>query len=508
MTTVEEKKEVQRHVWRRRTFRLATGAHVLVAVALAGLALVLANGLAGRYVLHRNISSRQYYALSDKTRSLLAGLKEPVEAYGFFRRGNDLYDDARNLLLEYEHESERSGRGMFKVTMVDPDRDLARTRELKKTLEVGAANGVVFNCSGRKKYVGARDIMEYQIGFSKAQTIEETLTAFKGEQVFSSAIQSVAQSARPVVYFLTGHGERDITDYGKPAGFSTAARALRRDNVELKVLLLAQQKGVPEDASALVIAGPDRKLSVEEVSLLSKYLDRNGRILFLADPGTTTGLDPLLKRWGVKLGAGMVVGLSLSGTGKDLMIAEYGDHAITRKFRNVATIFCLPRAVEPDAGPADGGAPDAPADKPRLTVLAANTAAGWEEFDFKQDPPRFDPGVDRRGPVPIAVAVEKGPVSGIEVELKPSRMVVIGDSLFAANGFLADGGGANEDLLLSAINWLLERESLMAIAPKPPYELKLDADRKRLQWVFGVMVGGIPGVVAFFGLLVWLKRRS
>ena len=199
----------------------------------------------------------------------------------------------------------------------------------------------------------------------------------------------------------------------------------------------------------------------------------------------------------------VVVGLTL--TGRELVVTRYGDHPITRNLGKVATTFYMPRSVEPLAP--KHVAQSVQADKPRVAVLASNTRDGWAELDLNQNPPKFDAGVDRPGPVPVAVAVEKGPVRGIEVEIKPTRMVVVGDSYFVSNGALRGGSGGNLDLFMRALNWLLERESLAAIAPKIPGELRLDMSRKQMRTTFLIIVGGVPAAVALAGFVVWLKRR-
>jgi len=199
-----------------------------------------------------------------------------------------------------------------------------------------------------------------------------------------------------------------------------------------------------------------------------------------------------------------VVGLTL--TGRELVVMEYGEHPVTRRLKNITTVFYQPRPVEPDSGQSSSG--ETPVDRPRVTVLAANTREGWLEMNPAEPPPRFDSKTDRQGPVPIAVAVEKGPVTGIEVELKPARLVVVGDSLFVSNGALSEGVGGNEDFFLSAVNWLLERDALMGISPKKPGELRLEMDRERLRFAFLLVVIGIPGAVALVGVAVWIKRRS
>jgi ABC-type uncharacterized transport system involved in gliding motility auxiliary subunit len=104
------------------------------------------------------------------------------------------------------------------------------------------------------------------------------------------------------------------------------------------------------------------------------------------------------------------------------------------------------------------------------------------------------------------VAVERGAAQTLlDVQIKPSRMVVIGDSDFVANGNLV---GGNLDLFLSSVNWLLDREELIAIAPKPIEEIKLTLSRKQLVKLFWINVGGIPSFAALIGLMVWIRRRK
>jgi ABC-type uncharacterized transport system involved in gliding motility auxiliary subunit len=500
----DDRKEGHKTIWRHRGRRIVTGLNVGASMVLAGLVLVLVNYLFSMYFLHADLSSARYYSLSDKTKKLIGSLKDKMRIVAFFQQSNDLADDVRNLLKVYELEADRMGQPRLRIEVIDPDRDLARARDLKQKFELDEPNVVVFESGGRKKYVSAKDIMDYQTSISPEGRPESKKIAFKGEQVFSSAIQSVTQASRPVVYFLTGHGERDISDYNRHSGYSAIARTLRRDNIEIKSFNLSERHSVPDDCSVVVIAGPSKKFSGDEAGFLSKYLERHGRLFVLLDPEVTTGLEPLLSQWGVKVGSGVVLGITI--TGRELVVRRYGDHPITRGLKNITTLFYMPRPVEPES--AEVANAETPADRPRATVLASNTKEGWLETNMKESPPRFDPKTDRQGPVAIAVAVEKGPVTGIEVELKPARVVVTGDSLFVSNGALSSGVGGNEDFFMSAMNWLLEREALMAISPKIPGELRVEMDRDRLRILFLLVAVVMPGGFALIGLMVWLRRRT
>ncbi len=344
---------------------------------------------------------------------------------------------------------------------------------------------------------------EYDISLVKGNFVKKKLS-FNGEQAVSSAIQSVYQNTRPVVYFLKGHGECNINDFTKLSGYSRLATTIRRDNIELKELLLAQHSEIPKDCSALVIAGPDRKLSNTEIGLLSEYLDKNGRMFLLIDPEVKTGLNTLLEKWGLRLSSGTAVGLTK--TGRELVVEKYGEHQITDNFKNMITMFFRPRVLEPIETNENNG--NAQIDKPRVSILAANTANGWLETNINQDPPKYEPGIDAPGPVAVAVAIEKGPVSGIDVEIKPTSIVVVGDSYFVSNDTIKTGIGGNIDFFMTSLNWLLERDMLMAIAPRIPSQIHLGMNRKQKKITDSVIIGVLPGLIALIGLMVWWQRRK
>jgi ABC-type uncharacterized transport system involved in gliding motility auxiliary subunit len=492
------------NVWRYRGRRVATGLNVLVSLLLAAAALGMVNYLGQRYVARWDLSRRDYYRLSERTLGLIDSLSEPVTVVAFFQRSHVLFDDVRSLLKEYEYAAAAAGRSdRFRVELVDPDRDLSRTRELAREYGVQAPNVVVFRCAGRSKFVEPKDMAEYHYLLKDGRSVEKKKVGFLGEQAFSSAILSVAQSARPVVYFLTGHGERSIDDYSKMRGFSDAARMMRRDNMDVKPLVMAETGGLPADASLVVVAAPDRAISQAERDMLAAYADRGGRVLVLLATRSDGGLRDWLARWGVRVGDDTVAGLSL--TGRDLLVRDFGDHPMTSRLKDLTVMFYGPRSVEPLDGAAQG--PGTPPDRPRVTVVARSTAEGWAEQSTDQQPPVFDEGQDRRGPIGVAVASEKGSAAGVDVQIKPTRLVVMGDCDFVSNGGLASGVGGNVDFFLACVNWLVEREALMAILPRIPGELRVDMTPERWRLAYAIALGGVPMAVLALGALVALARR-
>ncbi len=478
-----------------RLKRALIGGNVLLVVALAGLLMVVTNYLAVKHRARLDLSPDRYFALSGATLTMLDRLSGPVKATVFLDMNHELFSDIKRLLREYEYASPR-----FSAEYVDPHRDIARAKELALQYNVSGSGVIVFHANDKTKLVTASELATFDYAPVLAGR-PKAMASFRGEQAFSSAIYSLIQDKKPAVYFLAGHGEHRIDDFGQNAGYSMIGRLLEKGNINVKPLQLANSPSIPKDCDVLVISGLKRPLTHVEAEIIKKYLDNSGRLLLMADTGLETGLEKTLEAWGIRLGNDRVVGTTL--TGRELLVNTYGNHPITEPLKNLTTIFNLPRSVQPvlqAAQPADQSA-----DKPRGVILAACSEEGWAEMSYYQNPPKFDAGVDRQGPVPVAVAVEKGNLP-VDVEIKPTRLVVIGDSTFVSNGALL--AGYSPDFFINAINWLLERRDAPTFAPKIPSKIRLTIDRKRLQAAYLATVVIMPALVALLGLAVSLRRRK
>ncbi len=477
--------KIRRHrIW----IRLNTGAALLLAAAIA----LMLNYLSYRHYYRTDWSTLQFYTLSSKTTGLLKTLKKPVTVTVFFQPGNVLYEDIHNLLREYRFHSDQ-----LNIQWVDPDRDIAQTEELAVQYEVTEPNVVVFDYDGRNKYVRADEIAQIDASSGVSKII-----SFKGELAFSSAIQAVVQETIPAVYFLTGHGERDTENFDTRTGFSGLSRLIERDNVEVRKLELSLEKQIPADCAVLVAAGASQSMSKAEADIISTWMRRSGRLLVLADARRTSGLEPLLRDWGVLLRNDVVLDPARTLTGREVFVTAYNRHAITEKLSTTAAIFHLPRSVEPGATPSRRTA-----DRPQVTPLALSSDESWSESQPEQSPAQYDQDTDdQAGPISMAVAVEKGSTTGrLDMQIRPARMIIFGDSGFVSNGGLTGGDIA---LFMSSLNWLLDREQLMAIPPKAIEDARLKLTRTDIRTLFWSIVPGIPLLAAILGAVLWIRRRK
>ncbi len=520
MSAAKIDRNVAAGIRRQRVRRLFQGMNVFVALILGLVIVLLLNYLAAWRYLRFDVSQKKYYNLSEKTKDLLETIKADLKIYVFFPDHsqdddlNELYNDMRSILKEYKYTALRMDNLDLAIEYIDPNLDMDLAKWLRTKYEISEVNIVVFDAGGRTRIVRAGDLVQYDY-LPLLSGRKRRKSKFLGEEVFSSTIQSITKSETPVVYFLAGHGERSVQDAHQYSGYSEIARYIQRDNIDVSSLLLARSGAIPEDCSALVIAGPDQRFSKPELTLINNYLDRNGRLLLLIDPAVSTGLEAVANRWDVELGRGNVVEpvqveisdeitFQLSIADRDLTVLDYGLHQITGKLRNTSTTFCMPRPLF--AAGVSATQTVTSADKPVVSVLASCTAKGWAEANLDEQPPMFDPAEDVAGPVPVALAVEKGSGDDIQLGLHPTRLVVIGDSEFVSNKSLLKGG--NVDFFMSSLNWLLERDHMLGIGPKIPDQVVLTMNQNQLLGSFVVIVGVLPACAAFLGCLVWLVRRK
>jgi ABC-type uncharacterized transport system involved in gliding motility auxiliary subunit len=470
----------------RRQAQMGTLAIVSIAAVLG--ILVAINYIAGRQNKRWDLTSAQQFSLSEQTLKILGSLEEPLNVKVFAQAGE--FPRFRDRLGEYEHASRR-----LSIEYVDID----KRPSLARQYDVQAYGTVVFEYQDRTERVTS-----------------------DSEQDLTNAIIKVLTGEESRIYFVQGHGERD-TASSERGGYNGISAALGRENYAVERLVLAQEGDVPEDAAAVVIAGPKTDYFPQEIDRLRSYLDRGGKLLVLLDPPEKSGqpfpnLEQLLAEWAIQVGNDVVVDVSGMGQliGTDAatpVAATYPWHPITERFSYI-TAFPLARSVTP----VEGGV-----ESRYAQTFVETSPRSWAETDIEQlmqsgKVELEEARGDRRGPVSIAAAVsapvtepavttasqEEGGDAG-DGKTPETRLVVFGDSDFAANFALNIQG--NSDLFLNTVGWLVQQENLIAIRPRMPDDrrITLTADQqRRIAWLALVV---IPGLVMASGVYTWWRRR-
>ena len=98
---------------------------------------------------------------------------------------------------------------------------------------------------------------------------------------------------------------------------------------------------MPEDATVLIIAGPQKDLLPAEKESLQHYINTGGNALFLLDPDQSPEMTTFLQEYGITVGDNMIIDpfSRVFGAGYDMPVASaYTQHPITENF-NIATFF-------------------------------------------------------------------------------------------------------------------------------------------------------------------------
>lgn len=470
----------------RRVRRLFSSLNLLATITLLALFCLMANAVAFHRYARWDLTQDQITELSDQTRQVLSSLDGTVQVFVFFEPQHRLYEMVKDMFKEYMHFSP-----FLKVEDVDPTQDPARANQLVETLQLDELNLVVFQSGSRTKVLKEPDLAGYdytQATFGG----EPRLTSFKAEEAFTSAILSVTQATQPLIWITEGHGEKSVTE-GGPSGLSDLKNQLEQQNMVVESKTLLEHSTIPSDVKLLVIPGAERRFHEQEISTLQKYLEQGGRCLILVDPLQETALEDFLKPWGVSIGKDIVVDPSRRlpfVSAANLFVTDYAEHPIVSPMRTLMTLYPLSRSVAPFDPPIDGLT---------VTALAFTSPEGWGETQTSVETFQYDEGTDAKGPVSIAVAVERtGPPS--------TRLVVIGDSDFIINVQLGNVG--NKDLFLGAVRWLVDQERLIGISPKVVESIKLNLTHSQLRVMFWFSVLLIPLSFGALGILMWWLRRK
>lgn len=471
---------------RTRWFRQGlSGLNLAVTLVLLAMLFIFINFISSRRYFRADLTRAKVTALSDKTKQVVGQLQEPLTVIVFYQPNHRLYQLVSDLLDEYEELSPK-----VKVEYVDPDQDIAKAQQLAKQFQIDRTNLVVFESGGRHKYLSDTELAEYDYTAMQSGGAP-AVQAFTGEEAFTSAILAVTQRVQPVLWMSTGHGEKSLED-AQPPGLADFKRFLERENMRVEAKPLLEQPEVPAEVRAVLIAGPTKKFLEQETALLQAYLDKGGRVLALLDPLTETGLEDLLATWGVSVGRDIVVDPARQlpfVSAANLFVTTYTQHAIVEKMQTFMTLFPLARSVQP-AKDLDQSL--------NVTSLALTSAQGWGETTTTSEEFQFNEGADAKGPVSIAVAVEKR-------TQPPTRLVVVGDSDFVSNSQLSQVG--NLDLALGALHWLTDQEQLIGIRPKPLESYKVTLSASQLNGLFWFSFAVFPCCALVLGTGVWWTRR-
>jgi ABC-type uncharacterized transport system involved in gliding motility auxiliary subunit len=460
------------------------------------------NYIGYKHFYRKNISLVNYTQLGGQTLKLLDSLPGPVRLIHFATPQGDpsaqlIMADVEAVLDEYRYKS----KGKIELKKINPYIDFKEAKQYSEQYKVSdQENLIILDYNGQKKIIAYNELADIDNSMAMAGGAP-TVKSFKAEQAITSAIQVLVQGKKAKVYFLSGHGEYDpMAPQDDKNGYFLLAEYIKRQNVEVARLNLVAQGGLPEDMDLLVIAGPNSPLSPIEIEILSRYLARTenpARLILMLDPKTQSGLEGLLKSYGVTFSNDLALTkVSILGQVRlfgEVLAEEFAVHPVTEWIGkggvNLNFRACRSLVLTPS---------------PQVTALVTTPEAYWGEVDLENKTPEFNADKDIKGPLIVAAAIDTGSVADGGVKLKGTRIVAVGGASFLINQMI---DVAPLDFFLNSMNWALDKDTSMGISPKVPQEFNVSLGDKELQTSFLLLLA-IPVAGGVIGFLVWMRRRK
>ncbi|MBU4225102.1 MAG: GldG family protein [Chloroflexi bacterium] len=451
-----------------RQARYGSNAAIML-VAFLGI-LVAVNVIAYQNPHQWDLTEDKQNSLAPETLDTLKALPQPVTATAFYTSRTPS-TTAQELLDRYKAHSA----GKFDYTLVDPDQKPLAAQQAGIT-----GDGKIY----------------LQMGD------QHEIVSYASEQEITASLIRLMNPGERSVYFLTGHGERDIQKAGDTA-YTQVRAALEAKNYKVQTLNLIAQNQIPQDALAIIIAGPQQPLSTQEMTLIESFVARGGALIAMQEPLPLTNFgtspDPLAdylsNTWGITYNNDIVIDPN-SNQPIVAVANSYSPHLITEKLQGLVSFYPTARSLAVSTEGLTANSSGAYA-----TPLVITIDRAWGETDFdalQNNQVSYDQSLDFPGPLTLGVAAEN--------PNQKSRLVVFGDADFASDGFY--GQYANGDMLINAIDWAAQQENLIHLTAKEPITRTLNMPGNTAQLLIGFMlICAIPGLIVAAGIVAWLKRR-
>jgi ABC-type uncharacterized transport system involved in gliding motility auxiliary subunit len=447
--------------------RIALAVPALVGIFFFGQAIL------DRRDVRLDLNPDSRYTLSDHARKILDGLPADVRVIAFLRA-----QDPRNVLIDQLLRQVSARTPRVRVETFDVNRSPALARQYG----VDSYGALVVESDGRRRV------------FSNP-----------GEEVLMAALLQVTRQQRKTVGWVVGHGEGDLSSSDRREGYSTARAVLEQEYYEVRPVSVLGDD-VPVGTDVLVIAGPEKSFLPEELAALDRYLQRPGQLFVMLDPLRAPELAELLRRYSLSLPPDVVIdpeGRLYGGEFLTMQVQiERGDHPILGPL-DAPPVFSLTRSV--------GVVPDESGGTVAVPFLRTSPTS-WATTDtgvLRTGSPAFVPGRDRAGPITVGLEVAFRTFTPPGAEPQQGRIVVYGNSKFAANFFIEYLG--NKDLFVNTVDWLARDPESISHRPRQQ-QLGLQqfyVSETQGRAIFWVTAVAEPAVFALVGIvLVGRRRRS
>lgn len=438
----------------------------LVFVFLIFCLLGVVNYWAYKHPVQADLSAYKMNSLSDQSISVLKKMKGELKFKLFTRK----QESALWLPLMEFYRAVKNDIVIEKV-------DIDIRPDLVTDYHITDAATLVIEFNGKRQYVTERDELNITNGLIK-----------------------ISRSSDPVVYFIQGHGEGDITS-GENDGLKFIFEAIKNSAVDVRPLSLLSTQEVPFDAKTVILWGPKSALQPNEIKVLQRFLDRKGNLLVAIDPDLNQDihgeLRALLRKYRLNVRNDLIIDQKSFVTGSNgsipLVEVYNKEHSITQKFKGqvffplAASIEEIPEQLAPEKG--------------KVSMLASSSLfpESWGETNIKElaeQKVHYNAGIDHPGPLNLFAAFEG----------ERNKIVVFGNSQFVLNAYLKFG--KNYALFLNSLSWLVDEDRLISFNLPIVQNEPVFISQQQMGIVFYFSVLFSPLILFGMSLFMYRRRRD
>jgi gliding-associated putative ABC transporter substrate-binding component GldG len=452
----------------RKKKQLITGFILIIGV------IVLVNVLSDNFHFRLDFTADKSYTLSKATKNILKDLKEPVTITAYFSKNLPpdfltTRNDFKDLLIEYANVSKRK----VVFEFIDPSES---TETEQKATQAGVQPVIVNirekdQVKQQKAYLGA----VVQFG-EKTEIIPVIQPGAAMEYALSTAIKKLSVTQKPLVGFLQGHGEPNLS-------------AIHQVYGELGILYDVEPVTLSDSAytlnkyKTLIIIGTKDTLPPSHIEQLERFHNEGGNICFALNhvdgnfqnaTGYTlhTGIEDWLREKGLNMEDNFVVDASCGSVmvqqqqngyvmSSQLqfpylpVIKNFADHPITKGLEAVVLQFASTVKFS--------GNPATMSYTPLVfTSEKSGTIATPLNFDINKNWTESDFPLQK---LPVAAVIEpKGGAKGGKIfAITDANFVINGDDQQQQQQQLQPD---NINLLVNSVDWLSDDTGLIELRTK------------------------------------------
>ncbi|MCL2371781.1 MAG: GldG family protein [Defluviitaleaceae bacterium] len=465
-----------------RDKRFRYGMFSTVMMLLAVMLFIIVNLVASGFNITRDLTREQVFTLTDRSIEFLAELNSPVTIYYLVPTGHE-HVIISQLLEEYAAAST-----YIRVELRDPTinpvlaHQLAAEARLAGGIPIGSTGSIVVQSATGTVAVTELDMLP--------RNAAGEITSMNFEPSITRAIHNVSQGVPPVVYFVYGSGEIDIS--------IPFIGYLLAENFALRSINLVENH-IPDDADILFITMPSRDWTAAKRDRIEAFLTGGGRAFMALNlrNEATPSFDNMLASFGIAVGNFLV----LEGDSRQyidnpsIIIPTQQNHPALNNLYHSDFVNILPVTTALEIL-------DMRRPATNITPVWTTSFSSFGRHDPNETSPERIPS-DSDGPFNLALAITE------RIGENETQFIAVSSLTLISDDVTPFVGESNWLFVADSLRWLHGQPSGIFIPRRnPPGMNPLIVPGFQANIFRAIAMGGLPAVTLIIGVIVYVKRKN